>query len=277
MHARLASATGRATALLAATILLTTTGCSLLEDDEASSATPSTIVAAKTVDVAVLEGILPQPAAFGPEFALGDSEIWSSDDEGSEGDGDLDLDATFEESCPGFEKAFDSISNRFETQPSVERSFTAPDGRAFMVGASSHADNVFDAVEEAAMADAVQVISLCPTATVAGDGGLQTTVTLDAHSVDGYGEWATAFEVRMSMTHPNLAVPVTMTMDYLYLGVGSVTVGVFTADGLDSNTRTVAQADRAKRDAAAANLAMMAAAVQMAAAPEASTPESAPT
>ncbi len=264
------TATRRATALLAATLLLGASGCSLLgDDDETAGATPSTIVVAQTVDVAALESILPQATAFGPEFTLGESDMWSSDDEdeAAEDDG-LDLDAAFTESCPGFEQAFDSIGTRFETQPSTERGFAAPDGRAIMVGASSHDDNVLDPVERASMAEATEVIALCPTALVPGDDGFQTNVTLDARTVDGYGEWAMAFEVRLSMLHPNLPEPVNMTIDYLYLGVGSVTVGIFTADGLDPNTMTVTPADRVKRDAVAANLVMMAPAVQMAPAAE---------
>lgn len=263
------TSTRRITGLLATTLLIGVSGCSLLDgEEEASGPTPSTIVIAETVEVSALDAILPQATAFGPEFTLGDSDIWSSgDDEEAEDDTGVDLDAAFEKSCPGFEQAFDSIGSRFETQPSVERGFAAPDGRAFMVGTSSHADNVIDAAQHAAMTEAMEVVALCPTAQVTGENGLQTNVTVDARTVDGYGEWAMALEVRLSMLHPNLPEPITMTIDYLYLGVGSVTVGIFTADGLDPTTMVVAQADRAKRDAVAANLSMMAASLQMATPP----------
>lgn len=260
------SAARRAIVALAATALVVSTaGCSVLGDDDAT-ATPNTIVVPRLVEAARLESILPAPADFGPEFVIGESEIWGDDDEPEEPDDEFDkaIEKAITEDCPAMASGDEPPGPEVEADHEVVRSVSAPDGRTYEVLVASDGAPLMSPADLLELEEMLAEIALCPTSQIEDpETGMKMNVTFDGKVVDTLGDWAGELTFTIAATHPNLPKPLVLRVSYLFFGVGSVAVAIFAGDGVSDATRTVVPADLAKRDAVAANLAMMAAAVQM--------------
>lgn len=261
------------TALIVAT-LLATSGCSLLDDDDASSATPSTIVAARPVELAALEALLPQAADIGPGYVVVEGSLFGgSGDDGVDGSfGDL-LETQMQEKCPDA-FAIMSAEDGSASPDAVQREYTGPNGEDFGILLEND-----DAITDRTAFDAmIAAISLCETLTITEpETGLIMNVTFDAEPDDTYGDWGGIMRLQMSQIHPTFPAPVTAWYESHMFMVGSVGVTVTAADGVLPNSLEVMPRNSERMASMAASLEMTVAALQMEAAPEAATPPSVPT